>query len=50
MRVRCPMCGGKGSIPDPKYEGVPMEYVGPHGERCPEKTCPACFGTGVQEE
>jgi len=35
MRMLCPTCRGKGSIPDPKYIGVPMFYCGPNGERCP---------------
>jgi hypothetical protein len=50
MKVLCPTCNGKGSIPDPKYYGVPMLYVGPNGESCPEIWCQTCSGTGWIEK
>lgn len=46
MRVLCPTCCGKGSIPDPKLIGVPMCYVGPNGEGCPHVFCQTCSGSG----
>lgn len=51
MRILCPTCGGKGSIPDPKCLGIPMGYVGPNGEVCPYVFCQTCSGGGwVNEE
>ncbi len=44
MRTYCTVCGGKGSVPDPKYFGQAMMYCGPNGERSPHITCPNCHG------
>ena len=46
MRKLCPTCGGNGSIPDPKYYGVPLLYCGPNGEGCPYIICQTCWGSG----
>lgn len=46
MTILCPTCAGKGGIPDPKLIGVPMQYLGPNGEGCPQVMCRTCSGTG----
>lgn len=46
MKILCPTCHGKGSIPDPKLNGVPMNYSGPNGEGCPHVFCQSCGGSG----
>jgi len=46
MKILCPTCHGKGSIPDPKLVGVPMGYCGPNGEGCPDVFCQSCGGSG----
>lgn len=49
MRVLCPTCGGKGSIPDPKCSGF-MNYCGPNGETSPHVYCQTCGGSGWVEQ
>ena len=46
MRILCPTCSGKGSIPDPKLIGIPMNYSGPNGDGCPYVFCQTCSGSG----
>ena len=46
MRSLCPVCRGKGSINDPKMQGMMLAYCGPNGERVPQVTCQNCAGDG----
>ena len=48
MRVKCPTCGGVGTINDPK-SGPTMCYSGPNGEICPQVVCQTCGSTGWVE-
>lgn len=43
---RCPTCAGKGTVD--RVKGMPrvLSYCGPNGERCPQETCPNCYGSG----
>jgi len=50
MKILCPTCQGKGSIPDPRCIGIVMSYSGPNGESCPYIICQTCNGTGWIEE
>lgn len=45
MRKLCPVCNGKGRVPDPTIEG-PWCYAGPNGERWPMVICQNCWGEG----
>jgi DnaJ-class molecular chaperone len=49
MKVLCPTCHGKGTIPDPKCSGMAMSYCGPNGEGVPQVICQSCGGTGWVE-
>ena len=44
----CGTCAGRGKVDD--LRNVPRSgawmYCGPNGERCPQMTCPNCYGTG----
>lgn len=46
MKKLCFTCGGKGSIPDPKYIGISINYSGPNGETVPYVRCQSCGGSG----
>ncbi len=48
-RVLCTVCGGKGTINDPKAGGM-MSCCGPNGETCPQIQCPNCLGGGFVGE
>lgn len=47
MKILCPTCGGKGSIPDPALMGQPMCYYNPYtGDSFPHVICQTCMGSG----
>lgn len=46
MKIICPTCSGKGSIPDPKLVGTTISWSGPHGETVPPVVCQTCGGEG----
>ena len=50
MKILCPTCGGKGSIPDPICDGKCMCYCGPNGESVPYILCQTCYGSGWIEK
>ena len=46
MRKLCPVCGGKGTVNDPKIGG-PMGYYNPQtGDSWPQVICQNCSGSG----
>ena len=46
MKVLCPTCHGKGSIPDPQCSGTTVSYFGQEGETVPYVICQTCGGAG----
>lgn len=44
MKIKCPVCNGKGTTLDPKYAGK----VWGHKDGPPKRMCPGCHGSGVQ--
>jgi len=49
VKITCPVCNGRGRVPDRSYVGLMAYYDPSTGERGPHVTCPACGGTGLQE-
>jgi len=47
MKVRCPVCGGKGRVLDPQHIGKALCISDP---AMLEIHCNACGGTGVQDD
>jgi len=51
MKIRCPVCGGSGGV-EPGFGTVIVydSYNVYSSDNKSAKPCPACLGTGMQEE
>lgn len=50
MLIRCPTCGGLGTVDKAYPTGTVMGYSGPNGESWPQEICQSCAGSGWCED